>query len=83
MNHEPQVATNAAPTNWLGRDGMPVTDAEKIRELNANFDHIRSQLQQLLVDAVQMGVSENFVRIVLTDMVASMERPNHTLAAHN
>jgi hypothetical protein len=83
MNHETQTIANTAPTHWLGRDGMPVTDAEKIRELNANFDHIRSQLQQVLVDAVQMGVSENFVRIVLTDMVASMERPNHNPVTHN
>lgn len=82
MNHESQPVTIEAPTNWLGRDGMPVTSEEKVRELNANFDHIKAQLQQVLEEAVQMGVSENFVRIVLTDMVASMERPSKQ-QAHN
>lgn len=83
MSHETHTVSTIAPTNWLGRDGMPVTDEATVRELNANFEHIRAQLQQVLEEAVQMGVSENFVRIVLTDMVASMERPNKNQAVHN
>jgi hypothetical protein len=64
------------PASWLGRDGTPLSEEEKIRELNGYAEEIRDHMQHLLEQAVQMGVSENFVRIVLSDMVASMERPN-------
>ncbi len=64
------------PADWLSRDGTPLSEEEKIRALNAYAQEIHAHMQHLLEEAVQMGVSENFVRIVLSDMVASMERPN-------
>lgn len=67
------------PTAWIGRDGLPLTCAEKNRILNENLAEIRELCQRVLDDAVQMGCSEHFVRIVLTEMIASMERSSSRL----
>ena len=64
------------PSNWLGRDGTPIENEENIRLLNKQLQEIRNQCQMVLEEAVQMGVSEGFVRVVLSDTIASLERPN-------
>lgn len=69
------VVNVAAPVRWIGRDGMPVTCDEKVKVLNENLDEMRQLCQQVLEDAVIMGCSEHFVRVVLSDAIASLERP--------
>lgn len=68
--------SSSLPQSWLGTNGAPIDAQENIAQLNHMMQDLHGRMQQLLEDAVQMGVSENFVRIVLTDMIASMERPN-------
>lgn len=69
-------STVPLPSNWLGRDGTPIENEENIRLLNKQLQEIRNQCQMVLEEAVQMGVSEGFVRVVLSDTIASLERPN-------
>ena len=60
---------------WIGRDGMPVTSEDTVQTLNTNLEEVRKMCQQVLEDAVMMGCSEHFVRVVLSDTIASLERP--------
>lgn len=62
------------PANWIGRDGMPMTCEEKIGLLNDNLQEIHELCQYAFEEAMQMGCSEEFLRIVLQDMVASLKR---------
>lgn len=62
------------PEHWIGRDGMPLEAKEKISLLNDNLDEIHERCQQAFTEAVQMGCSEEFVRIVLQNMVDSLKR---------
>ncbi len=63
-----------APAQWIGRDGMPVTCEEKISLLNDNLAEIHELCQQAFEEAMQMGCSEEFLRIVLQNMVGSLKR---------
>jgi len=74
MNHLNGNNTYPHPTFWMGRDGMPLACEEKIRALNEYLESIRELCQHTLEEAVQMGCSEHFVRVVLSDLMASLER---------
>ena len=63
-----------APAQWIGRDGAPVTCEEKISLLNENLEEIHELCQQAFEEAMQMGCSEEFLRIVLQNMVSSLKR---------
>lgn len=69
------VVNMAAPVRWIGRDGMPVTCEDKLQSLNSNLEEARKLCQQVLEDAVMMGCSEHFVRVVLSDTIATLDRP--------
>ena len=62
------------PAHWIGRDGMPLTCEEKISLLNDNLEEIHELCQHAFKEAIQMGCSEEFLRIVLQDMVATLKR---------
>jgi hypothetical protein len=62
------------PAQWIGRDGMPLTCEEKISLLNDNLEEIHELCQHAFEEAMQMGCSEEFLRIVLQDMVTSLKR---------
>ncbi len=62
------------PAQWIGRDGMPMTCDEKISLLNDNLQEIHELCQQAFEEAMHMGCSEEFLRIVLQDMVMSLQR---------
>lgn len=62
------------PAQWIGRDGMPMTCEEKISLLNDNLHEIQELCQHAFEEAMQMGCSEEFLRIVLQDMVATLRR---------
>jgi len=62
------------PVQWIGRDGTPLECEEKIALLNDNLLEIQELCQQAFADALQMGCSEEFMRIVLQNMVDSLKR---------
>lgn len=64
------------PSQWIGRDGMPLTCEEKIVLLNDHLSDIHELCQQAFEEATQMGCSEEFLRIVLQDMISSLKRIN-------
>ena len=68
--------SEAIPDQWIGRDGMPVTDEEKIQVLNKNLEEIEGMCQGALEEALNLGCSEHFFRIVLTDMIDKLKRPS-------
>lgn len=63
-----------APVQWIGRDGMPLQGDDKISVLNANLAEIHEMCQHAFADAAQMGCSEDFLRIVLRNMIDSLKR---------
>jgi len=62
------------PVQWIGRDGTALECEEKISLLNDNLLEIQELCQQAFTDALQMGCSEEFMRIVLQNMVDSLKR---------
>jgi hypothetical protein len=62
------------PAQWIGRDGMPMTCDEKILMLNDSLEEIHELCQHAFEEAMQMGCSEEFLRIVLQDMISSLKR---------
>ncbi|MEI6730666.1 MAG: hypothetical protein WCL30_05340 [Pseudomonadota bacterium] len=68
------------PLQWIGRDGMPLDCKDKIATLNENLSQIHSLSQQAFEDAVQMGCSEEFLRIVLQNLVDSLKRNGNRAA---
>ena len=73
------LGLHQAPGSWMGRDGEPLQGEENIRHLNAAVEEIRKLCQSTLDEAVQMGVSENFVRVVLGDMMSTLGRSRKLL----
>lgn len=62
------------PSQWIGRDGMPLTGEDKVPLLNEHLQEIHKLCQQAFDEAIQMGCSEEFLRIVLQNMVSSLKR---------
>lgn len=62
------------PDQWIGRDGLPLEAEDKISLLNDNLAEIHAQCQHAFTEAVQLGCSEEFVRIVMQNMVDSLKR---------
>ncbi len=60
---------------WLQPDGQPVSCREKIKVLNENLDEIRELAQDALEDAILMGCDEVQLRLVLHEIVESLENP--------
>ncbi|HUN44025.1 MAG TPA: hypothetical protein VMU81_27345 [Acetobacteraceae bacterium] len=64
-----------APKQWPGLDGNAVGCREKLRVLTENYAELAQVMQDAFEDAVLMGVDEQGMRQVLTDMVAGLESP--------
>jgi len=64
-----------APKQWPGLDGNAVGCREKLRVLTENYSELAQVMQDAFEDAVLMGVDEQAMRQVLTDMVAGLESP--------
>lgn len=62
------------PSQWVGRDGVPMDNGDKISALNSNLAEVYEVCQHAFVEAVQMGCSEDFMRIVLRNMIDSLKR---------
>jgi len=63
------------PDVWRGPDGEPVSCVDKLNLLVENLEELREMAQEALEDAVVMGCDEAQTRKVLSDLVASLEKP--------
>ncbi|MBT5433282.1 MAG: hypothetical protein P8Q36_13220 [Alphaproteobacteria bacterium] len=63
------------PDVWLGPDGEPVSCVDKLKLLQENLEELHEMAQEALEDAVVMGCDETQARKVLSDLVASLEKP--------
>lgn len=62
------------PSQWIGRDGLPLASEENVSLLNVHLQEIHDLCQQAFEEAMQMGCSEEFLRIVLQNMISSLKR---------
>lgn len=69
-----KMLTGETPIQWISREGIPLECEEKISLLNDNLMEIRELCQQAFSEALEMGCSEEFMRIVLQTMVDSLKR---------
>ncbi|MBV9775880.1 MAG: hypothetical protein JO143_02410 [Acetobacteraceae bacterium] len=65
----------APPAVWPQSDGAPVACREKLKVLAENHAELAQALQDAFEDAVLMGVDEDAMRRILSDMVAGLESP--------
>ncbi len=70
-----------APSTWLGRDGEPLPP-DISRQLGDSLMRLHEQCRQTLEEAAQMGVSVDFAKIVMTDMIHMLERPNRNFSEY-
>jgi hypothetical protein len=64
-----------APAAWPQADGTPIACRDKLRMLTENHAELAQMMQDAFEDAVLMGVDEDAMRRILTDMVASLRSP--------
>jgi hypothetical protein len=67
--------TAAPPAIWPGADGQPLSCREKLKVLAENHAEARQVLQDVFEDALLMGVAEDAMRRILTEMVAGLDSP--------
>ena len=67
--------TTAAPSQWPGPDGQPLSCREKLKMLAENHAEARQALQDVFEDAVLMGVDEAAMRRILAELVAGLDSP--------
>lgn len=72
--YDADTLTRETPVQWISREGVTIECEEKISLLNDNLMEIREMCQQAFTEALQMGCSEEFMRIVLQNMVDSLKR---------
>lgn len=64
-----------APTHWPGLDGNSVGCREKLKMLAENYAEVAQVLQDAFEDAILMGVEEQAMRQILSDVVAGLVSP--------
>ena len=60
---------------WPGADGYPISCLEKIKVLDENRDELAQIMRDAFEDAMLIGVDEDGMRKILTDMVAALRSP--------
>jgi hypothetical protein len=63
------------PTQWPGLDGNSVGCREKLKMLAENYAEVSQVLRDAFEDAILMGVEEDAMRKVLSDIVAGLDSP--------
>jgi hypothetical protein len=63
------------PTAWPGLDGNAVGCREKMKMLAENYQEAAQVLTDVFEDAILMGVEEQAIRQVLSELVAGLETP--------
>ena len=69
------------PAAWPGGDGEPVSCREKLKVLAENHAEAAQVLRDAFEDAVLMGVDEDAMRRILSEMVAALPSPKHRTPA--
>ena len=69
------AGTTDTPAVWPGADGAPVSCREKLKMLAENHAELAQVMQDAFEDAVLMGVDEDAMRAILTDMVRGLRSP--------
>jgi len=64
-----------APTSWPGLDGNAVGCREKLKMLAENYAEVSQVLRDAFEDAILMGVDEQAMRQILSDIVAGLDSP--------
>ncbi|MGZ0187055.1 MAG: hypothetical protein ACKVH0_03475 [Alphaproteobacteria bacterium] len=65
----------ALPKTWLGPDGEKVACVEKLKVLEENLAEIADLAQDVLEDAILMGVAEDQARVTLLAVIDSLKNP--------
>jgi hypothetical protein len=65
----------APPAVWPGSDGEPVSCREKLKVLAENHAEAAQVLRDAFEDAVLMGVDEDAMRRILSEMVSALPSP--------
>ncbi len=68
------------PATWPGADGNPVSCREKLKVLAENHREAAQVLRDAFEDAVLMGVDEEAMRRILTELVAALPSPRKKAA---
>jgi uncharacterized protein (UPF0335 family) len=63
------------PTVWPQPGGAPVSCRERLKILAENHAELSQIMQDAFEDAVLMGIDEQAMRQILTDMVAALKSP--------
>jgi hypothetical protein len=63
------------PERWMQPDGQAVSCREKLKTLNENHAELAQVMQDAFEDAVLMGVDEQAMRVIFTDMVRALQSP--------
>jgi hypothetical protein len=63
------------PAVWPGVGGEPVSCREKLKVLAENHAEAAQVLRDAFEDAVLMGVDEDAMRRILSDLVAALPSP--------
>ncbi|MCW3474434.1 hypothetical protein [Limobrevibacterium gyesilva] len=63
------------PNTWPQDDGTPVSCREKLKTLAENHAELAQVMQDAFEDAVLMGVDEQAMRRILSDMVQALGSP--------
>jgi hypothetical protein len=71
----------AMPPAWPQPDGTPVSCLEKLKTLKENHVELAQVMQDAFEDAVLIGVDEQAMRVILTEMVQSLQSPKRRRAA--
>lgn len=65
----------AAPTSWPGLDGNSVGCREKLKMLAENYEEVSQVLRDAFEDAILMGVDEQAMRKIFSEIVAGLDSP--------
>jgi uncharacterized protein (UPF0335 family) len=65
------------PALWPGADGMPISCREKLKMLAENHAELAQVMQDAFEDAVLMGVDEDAMRAILSELVRDLRSPKH------
>ena len=60
---------------WPGRDGSPISCRDKLKVLEENRAELADILRDTFEDAVLMGVDEQAMKQILTEMVQNLRSP--------
>jgi hypothetical protein len=71
----------ATPSVWPQPDGTPVSCLEKLKTLKENHAELAQVMQDAFEDAVLIGVDEQAMRRILTELVQSLQSPKRRRAA--